>query len=272
MAKTSARPAARKKKPASRKKKRKSVEVTWKHVALTVLVLSAVVLMPSAVSRFGRLIGGGAYVPEGYSGFCLDVSHYQEKIDWGNLRLLVDGANRMTRDVEKAERSYPVNRVYIKATEGEGTKDKLFRDHWNGAAEAGLRRGAYHFYIASRDPLKQAANYISVVGQLHVSDLPPVLDVEAQSVRRNTDKEKLNKDLRIFLEAIEKHYGRRPYIYTNESFLKDYLDDDLVENYPLWIARYSRLKPSTKEWKMWQFTDRAHVCGIAEPVDLSVLK
>lgn len=268
--KPAAKPA--RKKPAPKKKKKKIV-VTWKHVALAVLLLGLVVAVPyglAALRGFGA--GRGAYVPEGYSGFCLDISHYQEKVDWPNLRLLVDADGRTTRDPEKCERSFRINRVYIKATEGESIKDKLFHDHWEGAASVGMRRGAYHFYIASKDPAKQAANYVSLVGALHPSDLPPVVDVEDQSVRRNTDKAKFNRDLKAFLDILETTYGRRPWIYTNESFLKDYLDDDIVGDYTMWIARYSRLKPSYKDWKFWQFTDRALVSGIPEPVDLSVIK
>jgi len=271
MAKTVRKPSG-KRKPSRRKKKRKAITVTSKHVAIIVALLVCAVALPYGISLIGSVTGLGSYVPEGYSGFCLDVSHYQEKIDWSNLRLLVDTKGRITRDVERAERSYLINKVYIKATEGESIKDKLFLQHWNGAAQAGLRRGAYHFYIASKDPLKQAQNFISLVGPLHSSDLPPVVDVEAQSVRRNTDKDKLNADLRVFLKKIEETYGKRPWIYTNESFLKDYLDEELVEEYTMWIARYSRLKPSNKDWKYWQFTDRAHICGIPEPVDLSVIK
>lgn len=272
MAKQAAKPVAKKKRPAARKKKKKTIEITWKHVVVVLAVLFLVAVLPSSIKLLGRIAGGGAYVPEGYSGFCLDVSHYQEKVDWADLRVLVDESGRITKDVDKAERSFLINRVYIKATEGESTQDKLFQSHWDGAASAGLRRGAYHFFIASKDPSKQADNYIALVGPLHPSDLPPVVDVEAQSVRRNTDKAKLNKDLRTLLEALEKNYGRRPWIYTNESFLKDYLDEELVDDYPLWIARYSRLKPTNKDWKLWQFTDRAHVSGIAQPVDLSVIK
>ena len=76
----------------------------------------------------------------------------------------------------------------------------------------------------------------------------------------------------MWLETVEKHYKRRPIVYTSDSFLKDWLDEEISENYPIWIARYSDREPQFNDWVFWQFTDKAAVFGIPSPCDLSVVR
>jgi hypothetical protein len=58
----------------------------------------------------------------------VDVSAHQGSIDWG--RVSHDG----------------ITFAYMKATEGGDFVDERFEETWNGAAAAGLDRGAYHFF------------------------------------------------------------------------------------------------------------------------------
>jgi lysozyme len=50
--------------------------------------------------------------------------------------------------------------AFIKATEGIGNADPQFRRNWKKSKAAGLIRGAYHFFIASKDGMMQAQNFI----------------------------------------------------------------------------------------------------------------
>ena len=52
---------------------------------------------------------------------------------------------------------------------------------------------------------------------------------------------------------------------------KDYLDKDIVANYPVWVAHYEKDSPAFEGWTWWQFTDRAVVKGVPGEVDLSVM-
>ena len=67
---------------------------------------------------------------------------------------------RLAPPVAKTIESEEISYVFIKATEGTSLKDKHFKKHWRKAKEAGVRRGAYHFFRSSTDPEKQAKHFI----------------------------------------------------------------------------------------------------------------
>ena len=72
---------------------------------------------------------------------------------------------------------------------------------------------------------------------------------------------------------MEKHYGRKPIVYTSDSFARDILSSDITAQYPMWIARYNKKEPRFADWAMWQFTEEAVVYGAnGGYVDLSVIK
>jgi lysozyme len=89
----------------------------------------------------------------------VDVSHYQGEIDWQGLRA---GGVRF---------------AYIKATEGAHYRDPRFAANWRRSREAGIPRGAYHFFSMCKPGAEQAANFIDAIpagGQ----SLPQALDAE----------------------------------------------------------------------------------------------
>lgn len=149
-------------------------------------------------------------------------------------------------------------------------KDKKFDEFWGKAADAPIRRGAYHFFRTSTDPSEQADNYIGTVGKLRHSDFPPVLDLEV--MHKGCARKELNDKALIWLKKVEKHYGRKPVVYTPDSYAIDMLSDEIKNNYPIWVAHYGVAAPNHKDWKMWQFTDKAVVHGIKGKVDLSVVR
>ena len=67
--------------------------------------------------------------------------------------------------------------VFIKATEGIVNTDPQFKRNWKKSKQAGMIRGAYHFFLATKDGREQAQNFISMV-DLEEGDLPPVVDIE----------------------------------------------------------------------------------------------
>ncbi|MBR4755309.1 MAG: hypothetical protein IK076_00030 [Bacteroidales bacterium] len=54
--------------------------------------------------------------------------------------------------------------------------------------------------------------------------------------------------------------------------MKDYLNKEIREGYPVWVAHYEKDSPAHEGWTFWQFTDRAVVKGVPGKVDLSVTK
>lgn len=197
--------------------------------------------------------GYGVCLPLGYKVHGIDASHHQGTIDWKAIK-----ATEKQKD--------PIRFAFIKATEGGDYKDRLFSENFRQAAEAGLVRGAYHFYNPNTDPIKQADFFISQV-KLTKGDLAPVLDIE----RKPRDKAKLQADLKKFLNRLEQHYGIKPIIYTSYKYRLRYLDSPEFNAYPFWIAHYYVDNLSYEgEWNFWQHTDYGTVPGIDTNVDLNV--
>ena len=269
--KASKRPVSSRKKPARKPVRRKKADRKWKVspwlVAGLVLLVAAGVLYPYI--RYGKFASEGAPVPEGARSFCVDLSHHNSGIVWDSLRVVVDRTGRTTKDLLHAKSIYPVTTVIIKATEGEKFTDRRFDEYWEEAGKRSYPRGAYHFFRSSRNPDKQAQHYISKVNLRH-SDLPPVLDVE--TMHEGCTKKELNEKVLVWLKAVEKHYGRKPIVYTSDSYARDILSTEITQHYPMWIARYNKKEPRFTSWTMWQFTDKAVLYGASGYVDLSVIK
>ena len=196
----------------------------------------------------------GDCMPCCYDVHGIDISHYQGEIDWNELKT-------------SKTSEYPIEFIFIKATEGGDHKDSTFTRNFESARKHGLIRGAYHFFTPHTDPVKQAEFYIQNV-KLKAGDLPPVLDIELKG--KNEDDE-IKQRVKIWMECIEKHYGVKPILYTSYKFKEKYLNDSTINTYPYWIAHYYVDSVKYKgEWKFWQHTDIGTVPGIGEDVDLDV--
>lgn len=213
------------------------------------------------VSPFGirwRALYGDISYPEGYEIHGIDISHYQEDIDWELLK------NQAM--INKC----PVRFVMIKATEGSTGVDERFADNFRNAREYGFIRGAYHFWSNHSRPESQAAHFISRV-DLRRGDLPPVLDVEQKP--QNVSDEEFIRNVLTWLEIVEDHYGVKPIIYTYPKFKKKYLSDEAFDDYPYWIAHYYRTEIDYNgEWRFWQYTDLGKLPGIEGYVDFDIYK
>lgn len=182
----------------------------------------------------------------------IDVSHYSGAVDWHAVR----------------EAGYAF--AYVKATEGVDAADPAFAGHWERLADAGLQRGAYHFYVTEDDPEEQARFFLSVV-TLGPGDLPPVVDIEL--IGHGT-KPGLRDRFRTFLEIVERETGVRPVIYTGPRFWNAHLGEGFSD-YPLWLAEYGTDSPQLPagwdRWTLWQFRGEASVPGVEKGADLSRL-
>lgn len=259
-----ARKPAAKKAPSKRKPQKKANKEmpVWCRRLLAVLVVVAFVfgfyyffIRPYAYRWkpcYG-MKGYGVCMPVGYSMHGIDVSHYQGDINWKMLRQTRQG-------------KFPVEFIFMKATEGGDFSDDRFVANFDSAKVHGFIRGAYHFYNPKTDADKQADFFIRSV-KLEPGDLPPVLDIEMKS----KDVKKLQQDLKIWLRKVENHYGVKPIIYASYKFKTKYLNDSIFNTYPYWIAHYYVDSVRYQgEWKFWQHTDVGTLPGIDEKVDLNV--
>jgi lysozyme len=185
----------------------------------------------------------------------IDVSHFNGDIDWNKVK------------------SQNISFAYAKATQGISFNDPKFQQNWNGIKASGMQRGAYHFYVPSDGPEKQAHHFIEQVGELAEGDLLPMLDVEDTDMG-NISNSEFQKDILTWLNIVENHYKVKPIVYTYTSYANQYLTRTEFSDYKLWIAEYTNAKSpilpnSWKEegWYMWQFISHDKLNGINGFVD-----
>ena len=254
-----------------RRKKRRPIKIkvtayVMSAVFVVLAALAALIAKPYIKER--HIVDKGAYVPSGYYCYGIDISRYQTDIEWDKVKVLTDAHGRTTNSVNLAKDIRNISYVFIKATEGSSLRDRHFKKHWNDAGRRGVRRGAYHFFRSSKDAEAQARHFIRTVGDLSADDLPPVLDIE--TIHKGCSYKTLNDKALIWLETVEKHYRRKPIVYSSASFINDILCKEIKENYPIWVAHYGAPSPRCDRWHIWQFADDAVVYGIDGYVDLNV--
>ena len=184
----------------------------------------------------------------------IDISHYQGDINWEKLRnAQIQGA--------------PVSFVFIKATEGTDLWDENFNLNFHNAKKNDIIRGAYHYFSPHTSGKEQAKFYCKMV-QLDENDLPPVLDVEEKG---SYSTPQLQREVLDWLNAVEKHYGTTPILYTGYKFKTSYLNSSHFDKYLYWIAHYYVDSLAYKgQWTFWQHTDAGEVDGIKGDVDINL--
>lgn len=206
--------------------------------------------------RDAKPINFGRASPRKLAVHGVDVSRWQGDIDWAKLR--TQGANF----------------AYIKATDGGDHLDPMFKKNWRKAKEAGLKRGAYHFFYWCRTAGEQADWFIRNVPR-EAGALPPVIDVEyngESSCKKRLSRARVLEKMQVFMDKLEAHYGQRPIIYTAPDFYRDNLKGELLD-YPFWLrsvaAHPSKRYPGRK-WVFWQYSGSGLSHGVEGKIDLNV--
>ncbi len=184
----------------------------------------------------------------------IDVSHHQKDIDWSKVRQWG---------------KHDIQFVYIKATEGATYQDPRYAENIKEASENQLNVGSYHYFRTTSSVKAQFENFKKHVDKSK-QDLIPLIDVEEC---KHWDIVTYRKNLREFLSLVEKHYGRKPMIYTVNSFYNKYLANHFSEYYMM-IGRYGKNSPWMKDkstWTIWQFSESGIVDGVTRPVDINVM-
>jgi len=187
----------------------------------------------------------------------IDVSYYQGAIDWN----AVAGSG--------------IRYAFLKATEGVACVDRAFAKNRAKAAQAGILRGAYHFFSPTDPPAPQASLFLRTVGQLEPGDLPPVLDLEAPDHWISIPQPERIRVVTEWLEAVESALGGPPIVYLSPAFAIEVLKNHpALARHRAWLAHYTdapspRIPKPWASWTFWQHTHGGRTPGISTPVDLN---
>jgi lysozyme len=181
----------------------------------------------------------------------IDVSHYQASVNWSG--------------VASAGAGFAI----AKATESTGTTDAQFATNWAGIQQAGLIRGAYHFFHASQDGAQQADFFLSVIGQPQAGDLLPTVDVE---IMDSQSAATVIQQLAAFTNEFSSRTGVNPMIYTSPGFWAGIGAPSQFSGNQLWISNYGVSCPGVPApwsgWQIWQSSGNGSFGGVSTPVDL----
>ena len=242
-------------------------KVLISHVLLAVALTLAAILsgcgggagpLDDAARLPAAMLNSNYPKPHDYPIHGIDVSKFQGDIDWN------------------AVASSGVKFAWIKATEGGDRLDDRFQANWDGAKAAGVPHGAYHFVYWCRAPMEEMA-FFEQNAPVEQDALPPVLDVEATptspTCHRHLSRAGATADMKVMLEEMERHYGKRPIIYTTVDFYEAILSDGAFMDYPIWV-RSTKHNPAVKygsrAWAFWQYQSDGQTPGINGNVDRDV--
>ena len=193
-----------------------------------------------------------AATPRDGERYGVDVSAHQGEIDW----------RRVAAD--------DIRFAYIKASEGGDFTDPGFRTNWAAAGEAGLERGAYHFFTLCRPGDEQARHFLAVAAP-DPHALAPAVDLElAGNCRRRPSAPDALANLHTFLQIIETAWGQPALLYVRDDWENRYPVETAL-NRPLWQFRFLR-RPNQNNVRVWQIHGCAHVEGITGQVDLNIMR
>lgn len=191
----------------------------------------------------------------------IDVSRYQDKIDW--------------EKVAGDEVDYAFIRLGIRGyTEGEILEDETFERNISGALKNDIDVGVYFFTQAmSVEEAEEEAEFVIDSITPYKVTYPVVLDVEAvtsTNARGNdlTSKERTEYCI-AFCEKI-KEAGYTPMIYGNLKTFMLLLNIEELEEYDKWFAYYDEAYYFPYDFKIWQYTNKGKVAGIKGDVDLNI--
>ena len=190
----------------------------------------------------------------------IDVSYYQGKIDWEQVR--------------QSGVEFAFIRVgYRSSADGLIYEDKTARQNLQQASAAGVKVGAYFFSqaLSVKEAMEEAVFAIKVVKDYKL-DLPLVYDWETVSGSNRTDgmtQETLTSCAKTFCSAVEAA-GYDSMVYFNRDLSRTLLDVSKLTGIPVWFAMYDSYPDAPCKPDYWQYTDKGTVPGIEGYVDLNL--
>ncbi len=192
---------------------------------------------------------------DGLYGF--DISLYIEALDWKKVL---------------TETKYKY--AFIEAARGT-TQSKNFKSIWD-SPERTIPCGPYQricSYASGADQASAFVKTLQAASPLKDSDLPPVIDIEADGNDQFASRAVYTCIIDSWLEIVEDHLQREAIIYTNPSFCATVGFDEKYAIRKIWFAHYAVPKPLVPvPWKgyyFWQYAQDVNREAFGcTPVDL----
>ena len=155
-------------------------------------------------------------------------------------------------------------------------RNPYFGQQYDGARNAGIIRGAYHFALPDRSSgATQAAYFVRNGGRWSADGwtLPPALDIEYNPYDKKhkcygLSKARMVDWIKSFSDEVKRLTGRRPVIYTTAHWWNTCTGRSraFASNHALWIARHDSadagsLPAGWSFWTFWQYDNSGSLPG-----------
>lgn len=133
------------------------------------------------------------------------------------------------------------------------SKDTKFEVYYSNARASGLNVGVYHYTMATTpaEAIQEAKFLLENVLVDKKFELPIYFDIEDQ-VHKNLSKAQVSAITRAYLEYLEER-GYWVGVYSSKSFIDNYLENDIKQEYAMWIAQWNTECTYQGQYGMWQF-------------------
>lgn len=183
----------------------------------------------------------------------IDISKWQGDIDWKKVSLS------------------GVDFAMIRSSFGSENIDEKLKANVAGCEKYGISYGFYHYtYAATVSEARLEARYFLNAIKNYNPGYPVVLDIEEDFYKKMTRKQ-VTDIIVAFMTELEKA-GYYAALYTNPTFVRDFIDAPRISGYDIWIACWGdeeRLNSHYDgKYVMWQYSATGRVNGISGDVDL----
>lgn len=171
-----------------------------------------------------------------------DKSSYDGSVNWGLAK------------------SRQIDWTSMRASFGKD-EDKLFAGESSKALAADVIVVPYHYYIPKKIAAKvQADKFLACIGKHPTRAMLDLEDYQSTVAYPGIAE----KELRVWLDAVEQTTGKKPFIYTSPTYINSYLlGSTWLCNYPLIVANYKVSAPyvpaiwTPLDLAGWQFSSNS---------------
>ena len=186
----------------------------------------------------------------------IDVSTFQGEIDWPRVK------------------AAPIDFAILRASYGwkdpEHQVDARFHQNAKGASAAGVPFGAYHYsYAANVEEAREEAAFFLKVIQGYSLAYPVAYDLEEQA-QKALGRDAVTAIAQAWCDEM-RSAGYYPMIYSNLSFIRNYLTEEFRKENELWIAQYNDVPTYGNPFVMGLIVDRVSAAPVAADQELPAL-
>ncbi len=192
------------------------------------------------------------------SGRGIDVSKWQGKIDWSQV---------------KNEASFAIIRCGFRGQSSrEIYEDPYVDQNMKNATANGIRIGLYFYSTAQNEAqaVEEASLAVAIANRNGGVSLPIYFDIEDSATQGGLSTAERDAMVMAFCNTV-RAAGYQAGVYANTWWFKNYLTPS---SYPgwvsIWIARWAETPEYNGRFDIWQYSSKGSVSGISGNVDMNI--